>query len=165
MPSTSLVRAPLARRPRAWLARLLAIPILALLFGGVRAAAGTITMQEVLQQDGQTTKQAEKVRERVLERIGEGVASGVECVEPGLELPVKKEVLVGTGAVATGVIVFTTVFTSDPDPDPIDPLDPDPGGPAQTVPEPAAIVLLATGLGYTAFRLRKRSDASRGGAK
>jgi hypothetical protein len=134
----------------------LAIPILALLLGGSRAAADTITMQDVLQQ-GQTTKQADKVRERVLERIEQGVESGVACVEPGLELPVKKEMLVGTGAVATGVIVVTTIFTSDPDPDPIDPTDPDPGGPAQTVPEPSAVVLLATGLGYAAFRFRKRS--------
>ena len=145
MPATSNRPAP--RRP-AWprIKRLSAAALLALVCGG-RAGADTITMQDA-QKD---SKQAEKVRERVLERIAEGVTSGVECVEPGPQLPLKKELLVPT----TGLIVVTAVLLFDPEPPGPPALDP---APPQSVPEPAALLLLATGLGYARLKLRGRKS-------
>jgi hypothetical protein len=138
MPSTWNNPSP---RRAAWprLKRLSGVALLALVCGG-RAGADTVTMQDA--------QKAEKVRERVLERIAEGVTSGVVCVEPGLQLPLKKEVLI-----PTGVIVVTTVLISDPGtPEP----DPPARDPAQPVPEPPALLLLAAGLGYASLRLRGR---------
>jgi hypothetical protein len=146
MPSPTNSPSP-RRAGRSRLTRLCAAALLAFVCGG-RAGADTITMQDA-QKD---TKQAEKVRERVLERIAEGAASGVECVEPGLQLPLKKELLI-----PTGIIIVTTVLIFDPEPEPPGPSVHDPD-PAQSIPEPAALLLLATGLGYARLKLRQRKS-------
>jgi len=144
MPSTSNSPSPRrAAAPR--IKRLSASALLALVCGG-HAGADTITMQDA-QKD---TKQIEKVRERVLERIAEGVTSGVECVEPGPQLPLKKELLI-----PTGVIIVTTVLVIDPKREPPEPPARDP---AQPVPEPSALLLLAAGLGYARLKLRRRQS-------
>ena len=147
MPSPSNNTSPRrAVSPR--IKRLSASALLALVCGA-RAVADTITMQDAQKKD---TKQIEKVRERVLERIAEGVTSGVECVEPGPRLPLKKELLI-----PAGVIVVTTVLISDPPPQPPEPPTPD-RDPTQSVPEPATLLLLATGLGYALLKLRGRQN-------
>lgn len=142
MPSTS--NSPSPRRPF-WprIKKLSASALLALACGG-RADADTITLQDA-QKD---TKQAEKVRERVLERIAEGVTSGVECVEPGLQLPLDKDVFIPAGG-----IIVSTILILDPEPP-----EPPPSDPAQPVPEPSALLLLAAGLGYARLRLKRRQN-------